>query len=75
MTKNYLLILTIILFSLSNSAIAGKLYKWIDENGEVSCSDKVPPKESRREREELNEKGRTIAVKDAAKTPEQIQQL
>jgi len=75
MKKNNLLILSLILFTLSNSAIAGKLYKWVDENGEISFSDKVPPKDARREREELNETGRTIAVKDAAKTPQQIKQL
>jgi len=75
MTKKNILILSIFLFTLSSSAIAGKLYKWVDENGKISFSDKVPPEESRREREELNEEGRTIAIKDAAKTPEQIQQF
>ena len=75
MIKKNFLILSIVLFTFSNSAIAGKLYKWVDENGKISFSDKVPPKESRREREELNQEGRTIAVKDAAKTSEQIQQL
>jgi len=73
--KNHLLILILILFTLPNGAIAGKLYKWVDENGKISFSDKVPPKDARREREELNETGRTIAVKDAAKTPQQIAQL
>jgi len=68
-----LLMLCILLFS--NPGFAGKLYKWVDENGEISFSDKVPPKDARREREELNERGRTIAIKDAAKTPEQIEQL
>lgn len=75
MHKNTLLISTIILIITSNPAFAGKLYKWVDENGKIFFSDKVPPEESRREREELNEKGRTIVVKEAAKTPEQIQQL
>lgn len=75
MKKNILLLLSIFFFISSSSAIAGKLYKWVDKNGKVSFSDKVPPEESRREREELNEEGRTIAVKDAAKTPEEIQRL
>jgi len=61
-----------LIFIFSTPTIAGKLYRWVDENGKVSFSDKVPPKYSRKEREELNEMGRTIAVKDAAKTPEQI---
>ncbi|ORU92458.1 MAG: hypothetical protein A6F70_02770 [Cycloclasticus sp. symbiont of Bathymodiolus heckerae] len=74
MKKNNFFILSIILIFLSNTAIAGKLYKWVDENGKISFADKIQPKDSRREREELNTKGRTIAVKDAAKTPEQIKQ-
>lgn len=61
-----------LIFVFSTPTIAGKLYRWVDENGKVSFSDKVPPKYSRKEREELNESGRTIATKDAAKTPEQI---
>lgn len=75
MKKNHFALLMLCILLFSNPAFSGKLYKWVDENGEVSFSDKVPPKDSRREREELNELGRTIAIKDAAKTPEQIQQL
>jgi len=75
MKKNSLLILSILFFVFSNSANAGKLYKWVDNNGKISFSDKVPPEESKREREELNKEGRTVAVQDAAKTPEEIQQL
>lgn len=75
MTKNTFLLLGLILFAISTSSSAGKLYRWVDENGKVSFSDKVPPKASRLEREELNKKGRTIAIKDAAKTPEQLEQL
>ncbi len=75
MKKNSILILSILFFIFSNLANAGKLYKWVDENGKISFSDKVPPEESKREREELNEEGRTVAVQDAAKTPEEIRQL
>jgi len=75
MKKNHFALFMLCILLFSNPAFAGKLYKWVDENGEVSFSDKVPPKDARREREELNERGRTIAIKDAAKTPEQIQQL
>lgn len=69
------LILSIVIFLLSTPTFAGKLYKWIDDNGNVSFSDKIQPKDSRRERETLNENGRTIAIKDAAKTPEQLKQF
>jgi len=66
------LLLLCLIFILSTSATAGKLYRWVDENGKVSFSDKVPPEHSRKEHSQLNESGRTIETKDAAKTPEQI---
>jgi len=54
------------------AASAGKLYRWVDENGRISFSDKVPPKYARKEHTQLSETGRTIAVKDAAKSTEQL---
>lgn len=72
-TKTNTLIILLAALLISTPSFA-KLYKWVDANGKISFSDKVPPSESRREREELNEHGRTIAIKDAAKTPEQIEQ-
>ncbi|ORU90536.1 MAG: hypothetical protein A6F71_06110 [Cycloclasticus sp. symbiont of Poecilosclerida sp. M] len=53
-------------------AEAAKMYKWEDPKGNIYFSDKVPPKDSVLERSELDEKGRTIAIKDAAKTLDQI---
>ncbi len=64
-----------LVFILSTPVTAGKLYRWVDENGKVSFSDKVPPKHSRKEHSQLNESGRVIAIKDAAKTPKQIELL
>jgi ATP-dependent helicase YprA (DUF1998 family) len=55
-----------------NTVYAAKLYRWVDANGNVSYSDKVPPQDLKRERVELSETGRTIAIKEAAKTPEQL---
>ncbi|MEO1889640.1 MAG: DUF4124 domain-containing protein [Cycloclasticus sp.] len=75
MKTNTLFVLSIVIIALSNPVFAGKLYKWVDENGNISFSDKIQPKDSRLERETLNEKGRTIAVKDAAKTPEELKQF
>ena len=70
--KNFFLLLLCFVFVLPTSATAGKLYRWVDDNGKVSFSDKVPPEHSRKEHSQLNESGRTIEIKDAAKTPEQI---
>jgi len=75
MKKNNLFIFGIFLFAISSASISGKLYKWVDNNGNISFSDKVPPKYSRKEHSQLNESGRVIVVKDAAKTPKQIELL
>lgn len=51
---------------------AAKLYKWVDEDGHTHYSDKIPPKEAKRARSELDESGVTVDRVDAAKTPEQL---
>ncbi len=69
----FLLILVILLF-LPLSGHAGKLYKWVDDEGHTHYSDKIPPSETKRARTHLDEHGITIDRIDAAKTPEEIQQ-
>ncbi len=49
-----------------------KMYRWVDENGRVFYSDKVPPQQSKRERNVLNDKGLVVDTVKAAKTQEQI---
>jgi hypothetical protein len=53
---------------------AGKLYKWVDDEGHTHYSDKLPPSETKRARTHLDERGVTVDRIDAAKTPEQIRQ-
>jgi hypothetical protein len=53
-------------------AYAGKLYKWVDDEGHTHYSDKIPPSEAKRARTHLDNRGVTIDKVDAAKTPEQI---
>lgn len=53
---------------------AGKLYKWVDEDGRTYYSDKVPPDESHRARSQLDEHGIVVKKVDAAKTAEEIRQ-
>ncbi len=54
------------------SSVAAKMYRWVDHNGNIYYSDKVPPQQSKLEREVLNEHGRVIDTVDAAKTDEQF---
>jgi len=65
------------LFILSVFLIAGsfvataKMYKWVDEQGQVHFGDKIPAKYLIREHQELNHRGIVVKRNEAAKTPEQ----
>lgn len=50
-------VLGLILTGLLGTAGAAKLYKWVDEDGKVHYSDKVPPEQNKLAREELNDQG------------------
>jgi len=60
------------LLTFQATAGAGKLYKWVDENGRVRYGDRIPPQYAKQKRERLNERGIVVETKAAAKTPEQI---
>ena len=53
-------------------SVYAKMYRWVDKEGHVFYSDKVPPNQSRLERNVLNHKGRVVDTVRAAKTQEQI---
>lgn len=53
---------------------AGKLYKWVDDEGHTHYSDKLPPTDIKRAHSSLDEHGVIIDRVDAAKTPEQLRQ-
>lgn len=53
-------------------ASAGKLYKWVDEKGNVHYSDKVPPEAAKLAREEKNQDGVTVKQVARAKTQEEL---
>lgn len=62
--------LSAVLLSCSFSAQA-KIYKWIDEEGQMHFGDEIPPKYIIREHDELSNSGVVIKHRDAAKTAEQ----
>jgi len=55
-----------------HDAIAGKLYRWMDENGNVHYSDKIPADQARRARSQLDKRGLEVRQINAAKTPEEL---
>ena len=52
-------------------SVQAKMYKWVDENGQVHFGDKIPTKYLVKEHDELNELGVKTRHREAAKTPEQ----
>ncbi len=63
--------LTLLLMMLTSPAVA-KLYKWVDENGNVFYSDKIPPEQSTKRHQLLDERGIVRENVRRAKTPEEI---
>ena len=59
--------LSVVLLSSSFSAHA-KLYRWIDEDGQMHFGDKIPPKYLVKEHDVLNEQGVRVKHREAAKT-------
>ncbi len=55
-------------------AVAGKLYKWIDADGNVRYSDHVPAEAAQHGRKELSDQGRVVDETGRALTPEEIKQ-
>jgi len=51
---------------------AGKLYKWVDENGQTRYGDRIPPQYAKKSNKTLNKQGVVVNSKAAAKTKEQI---
>jgi len=68
------LLLGIILVSFINATHAGKLYRWVDSEGNVHYTDQLPPEQAQRARTQLNERGLEIEHTGAAKTAEEIEQ-
>ena len=63
----------LLVYALGTSVFAANLYKWVDENGEIRYSDRLPPSQVRQKRQILNEHGVVIDTKEAAKTAEQLE--
>jgi hypothetical protein len=56
----------VVLLSCAFSAQA-KMYKWVDENGQMHFGDKIPQKYLAKEHDELNERGMKVKHKPAEK--------
>jgi hypothetical protein len=66
------LLLALILFAFSKQASAGALYKWVDENGQIRYSDRLPPNQVKKKHQQLNSQGVILSTKEAAKSDEEL---
>jgi ribosomal protein L15 len=72
--KRTLIMALALLLATGEAAFAKKMYRWVDENGNVYFSDQVPPDQVQHKRETLSEKARVLDVLEKAKTAEQLAQ-
>jgi hypothetical protein len=64
-------LVVLVLMMVANTLYAAKLYRWVDENGKVFYSDKVPPSQAQHERKTLDQRGMVVETTGRAKTPEE----
>ena len=66
------LILAAIVYLVASPSMAAGLYKWVDEDGNVRYSDRLPANQARRSHSELNAQGVVVSTRDAAKSEEEL---
>ena len=66
------LLATAALLCMPASNVAGALYKWVDEDGNIRYSDQLPPAQSKKRHEKLNSSGIVVNTREAAKTDEEL---
>jgi hypothetical protein len=68
-------VLCAIVFGISvipTEAVAAKLYKWIDEDGNVHYSSRLPANQAKNQHQKLNNQGIVVSTTRAAKTEEEL---
>lgn len=67
------LVLALIAALLPASPAMARLYKWVDADGKVHYSDRVPPEAASQGREELSHRGVTVNTVPRPKTAEELE--
>jgi hypothetical protein len=71
MTRMLIPFMLLLLAGLALPALAGKLLKWVDSQGQVHYGDKIPPEYAAQQHSELNKQGVTLKrSEDAVRTRE-----
>lgn len=66
------LLITAALCTISNPGNAGALYKWIDEDGQIRYSDRLPAAQVKKKHQQLNTQGVVLNTTEAAKTEAEL---
>jgi hypothetical protein len=53
--------------------VHAKLFKWVDETGQVHYGDSIPPQYQKKEHKELSDEGLTLKTKKAMPTAQQLE--
>jgi hypothetical protein len=56
----------------AGTSSAAALYKWIDEDGQVRYSDRLPVKQVKKKHQQLNSQGVVVTTTEAAKSEEEL---
>ena len=67
------LLFTVILLGFAGPLSAASMYKWIDEDGNVRYSDRMPASQSKQGHQQLNSQGVVVSTREAAKTGEELE--
>ena len=51
---------------------AAKLYKWVDDEGNIRYSDRLPPEQAKKKHQQLNRQGVVVTTTEDARSPEEI---
>ncbi len=70
-TINPIVILGLLLLCIP--AASAKLYKWVDDEGTIHYTDKIPPSQAKRAREEMSKQGVTVMETPRAQTQEEVE--
>jgi hypothetical protein len=70
--QSAMLLLAVLLCAFAMPASAAKLYKWVDEDGNIRYSDRLPPQQTSKEHQQLNSQGMVLNTTDAARPPEEV---
>jgi len=66
------LLITAALCLICNLANAGALYKWIDEDGQIRYSDRLPAAQVKKKHHQLNSQGVVLSTREAAKSEAEL---